>query len=143
MIVITILVLVAIASICKAVKDTLKFHYYDSIFLKYNGLYWNPDVSWRNKYKINELGSIEIDNKGKKEERFWLSTTALVFLTDAWHLFSFIEINTSIVAITIPSYIAYKGNNIIEFILIFLVLRGIYALFFNWFYEIILNRKIR
>ncbi len=73
----TILLLV-LAGICVAVQDTLQHHYHSSIFRRLNKQFWNPDLSWKNKYKNGDpiLGS-----------RFPFSTTFLVFLTDGWHLF--------------------------------------------------------
>ena len=35
----------------EAVMDKLQFHYEQSIFKNFkNQLFWNPDVSWKNKY---------------------------------------------------------------------------------------------
>lgn len=60
-----------IAGLCEGVMDYLQFHYYQINF------FWNPKLSWKNKWK-----------NGKKEEgeKFFLSSTILVFLTDGWHL---------------------------------------------------------
>ena len=41
-----------IAGICEAIMDKLQFHYESSIFRSYkNQLFWDPKLSWRNKYK--------------------------------------------------------------------------------------------
>lgn len=67
-----------LAAFCKGIMDTLQFHFAQSSFAYRNPLFWNPKQSWKNKYKNGdpELGP-----------KFPLSTTWLVFLTDAWHLF--------------------------------------------------------
>ena len=39
-----------LSGVLDAVMDTLKTHYSISIFSKYNPLFWNPDISWKNKY---------------------------------------------------------------------------------------------
>jgi len=68
-----------IAGICEAIMDKLQFHYENSIFRNYkNQLFWDPKLSWRNKYKNNDplLG-----------EKFFLSKSLLVGFTDAWHMF--------------------------------------------------------
>lgn len=68
-----------LASICEAVMDTLQFHYISSIFKNFeNNIFWDPEVSWRNKYK---------DGDPKKGPKFLFSDTLFVGLTDAWHLF--------------------------------------------------------
>lgn len=68
-----------LASICEAVMDTLQFHYISSIFKNFeNNVFWDPEVSWRNKYK---------DGDPKKGPKFLFSDTLFVGLTDAWHLF--------------------------------------------------------
>jgi len=44
--------------------------------------WWNKNESWRNKWSYREDGS--------RKEKFPLSSTVLVFLTDGWHLSQFI-----------------------------------------------------
>jgi hypothetical protein len=39
----------ALAGAAKAMSDTVRFHFYDSVFSKLNPEYWNPEVSWDNK----------------------------------------------------------------------------------------------
>jgi len=68
-----------LASICEAIMDILQFHYITSPFKKFkNNVFWDPEVSWRNKYK---------DGDPNKGPRFIGSDTIFVGLTDAWHLF--------------------------------------------------------
>jgi hypothetical protein len=69
--------------------ESLKFHY-PSVKRKLNlsDAYWNPDVSWRNKYAYGD------PEKGNK---FFLSTTALVWTTDGYHMSRMVR-NTAIVA---------------------------------------------
>ena len=79
------LILVLIAGICKGIMDKLQFHYWDSIFNspKLNKYFWDPAVSWMNKYK-----DLEVINK---EPKFFGSITFLVWTTDAWHLFQMLN----------------------------------------------------
>jgi hypothetical protein len=58
--------------------DVLQFKYKGSIFPQEGGgeQYWNPSLSWRNKY------SGGIPSNG---EKFFGSTTFAVALTDGWH----------------------------------------------------------
>lgn len=66
-----ILILVIIAGLAEGIMDYIWFHY------KGDNSFLNPDLSWRNKWK---------HGNPKYGERFFLSSTILVFLTDGWHL---------------------------------------------------------
>lgn len=79
-------VLLFVAGISKGIMDTLQFHFDSSPFAKKNPLFWDPKVSWKNKYK-------DYDN-GDERPRFLFSKTYLVFLTDAWHMFSTLQLTT-------------------------------------------------
>ena len=72
-----------IVGACKGICDTLQFHYGNSFYSKFNPLWWNPALSWKNKY-INA-------DEGNLLPRFPFSTTWFVTFTDAWHTFQFIE----------------------------------------------------
>ena len=91
---IVVVVLVAIAGAANAVMDKLVFHYNKSIFSKLPS--WNPNESWKNKWKLDSEG-----NPIPGKERFPLSSTALVFLTDAWHFFQFVMLSAFTIAILI------------------------------------------
>lgn len=73
-------------------NDAISFHYnsFQSVHPKANPQFWNPQISWTNKY----------DNVEKKTENYPLSTTALVFLTDGYHLTNMIN-RTSFIGGTI------------------------------------------
>ena len=66
------------AGLCEAAMDTLAHHYEQSIFKKMNPNYWNPAVSGANKWKNGDRA---------QGERFFLSSTLLVGVTEGWHLF--------------------------------------------------------
>jgi len=74
-----------VAGFTNGIADNLQFHYNQTIFPQGPGekflwggeQYWNPDLSWRNKYE---------DWPRNKSESFPLSSSALVWTTDAWHL---------------------------------------------------------
>jgi hypothetical protein len=73
------LVLWGMAGMADGVAETLQFHY--SAFAQKcsscTDQYWNPEVSWNNKYADSE----------EPRQRFIGSTTVLVWMTDAYHLF--------------------------------------------------------
>jgi hypothetical protein len=71
------------AGLSESVMDTLQFHYSNSIFYNFkNKLFWNPEISWKNKYK---------DGDPTEGPKFLFSTNLLVGLTDAWHLFKLLR----------------------------------------------------
>ena len=59
--------------------DVMQFKYNRSVFPQHEGnkSFWNPKVSWRNKY---------LNGDPDQGELFPLSTTLFVNLTDGWHL---------------------------------------------------------
>jgi hypothetical protein len=85
----TSVLLIILAGLFKAAADKMSHHHELSIFKNF-GDWFNPSVSWRFKWKGG--------NK-KNGERFWLSSTWLVFLTDGWHFFNFLMIWSVVLAI--------------------------------------------
>lgn len=79
--IITVVLLASFAGLSKAICDTVSFRYSKSIFTK-KPIFWNPEISWRNKYRGND------PSNGSK---FPGSTTLFVAFTDAWHLFGLLE----------------------------------------------------
>ena len=77
------------ASFFDSVLDILDFHFTESYFNKLNPKFWNPEISWQNKWK--DLGT------GK--EKFLGSSTIFVFVTDAWHLAKFLMIKCIVFAV--------------------------------------------
>lgn len=75
--IIFVTLLVSLTQVFKAVQDKLHYHFNKSIF-KNLGDWWNPFWSWRLKWKNGDK---------TQGERFFLSSTLLVWTTDAWHLF--------------------------------------------------------
>ncbi len=64
-----------------AVRDTLAHHYSVSVFSEWKSTFWDVNLSWCNKWKNCEAG----------KEAFPLSSSLLVFTTDAWHLMKFFQ----------------------------------------------------
>jgi len=57
--------------------DILQYRFDQSFFASLDNQFWNPKISWMNKWK---------DGCPKFGPRFLGSTTVFVFLTDGWHL---------------------------------------------------------
>lgn len=77
------------ASLC-AVTETLKEFFDRSIFKDLNQEFWNPQISWRNKWKDGDI---------TKGEKFFGSSTFLSLFTDGWHLCKFLFILFLIISI--------------------------------------------
>lgn len=65
-------------------NQALNYHYETGVrrvFPNINHKFWNPNVSWQNKYAIDPNGNVNTNY-----EAFPFSTSILVFLTDGHHL---------------------------------------------------------
>ena len=86
--------LIFIGGICNAICDILASEalFNASIYsdVAYNPKFWDFRVSWTNKYKNGDP---------KQGSKFFGSTTFLVFLTDAWHLYKAVWILCMVYAI--------------------------------------------
>ncbi len=123
---------VAISGISESIMDKLQFHWSKTIFAinpnRYNAKFWNPELSWVNKYKDTET----------LKPKFLGSTTIFVFTTDAWHLFKFIK-NTSIFLALFC--IAMMNMDFVFTSLFVLSLRIVYGGVFTLFYNKLLEFK--
>jgi len=83
--VLIITLFVVLAGICNGFMDSIQFHYSASIPAKqeWNAQYWNPAISWENKYKVDSEGLLIKPLK----EKYFGAKTFFVWTTDAWHLF--------------------------------------------------------
>jgi hypothetical protein len=121
------IILVSIAGASKAIMDNLQFHFNRSIFnqLKYNQKFWNPTLSWENKYKEGSM----------TEPKFFGSTTYFVFTTDAWHLFQMLMLLCLFIGIAITSF--YSGS------FIFMVIKiSILRLFFGFSFTLFFDKYL-
>ena len=116
----------AFAGLFEAIMDTLQFHYSYSIFYCFrNKRFWDPTLSWRNKYKNGD------PSEGAK---FPGSTTIFVGLTDAWHLFKLLR-NLFIFAGVL--FMAIPCNSIWMLILWVIIARIVFGLIFTLFYKLL------
>ena len=102
-------IFMTVAGLSEGVMDYLQFRYDGE------SKFWNPELSWVNKWK---------DRDPRKGERFFLSSTALVFLTDGWHLMKWVR-NRSIDCVLF----SFGG------IWFLLIARAFYYLAFNLFFN--------
>jgi hypothetical protein len=118
--IVSICILLAISAIAKSVQDKLNFHFHNSVF-KNLGDFWDMRYSWKRKWKNGDK---------KQGEAFFLSSTLLVSLTDAWHLFGLIRDLSIVLCIPIITLNPY-------YLLIYPIYRGIFHIMFTY----LLNKK--
>lgn len=120
---ILIIILLMLAGVSKAIADTLAHHFETSVFKNYSRSFFDPSISWLNKYIDHDF------SKGINKKVFQP-------FSDAWHVVNSIEICCLIAAIFIPH------GNLYGFIG-YVVAGIIYNLVFNLFYnKILLSKKI-
>jgi hypothetical protein len=122
-----LLLAVALSAIFNAAMDTLMFHFSQSIFNGNRPEFWDPAISWRNKYK---------DYPRDKRERFWGSTTFFVWLTDGWHLMKEGMLAFQGLAFMLFLYMAMpsKLHHWYQFAWIYILFRVYWAVNFHWFF---------
>ena len=123
-IIISTIVLVVIAAITNAIMDILQQKYKASIFSnlnRYSSQFWNPKLSWKNKWKWSE-------DKQTFVEKFPLSSTVLVWTTDAWHLMQMIFHTSWQLAIAINT-----PNPVLTFVVLKTINSGVFELITRYF----------
>lgn len=90
-------ILLVIAGMSDAIVDITKHKFEQSLFFNKDHLFWNPDISWKNKYEdYDMLGLVR-----KRMNIFKLfSIIKPVQMTDAFHFFKMLHI----VCLTIACY---------------------------------------
>jgi len=126
---IAIILIVLLYFTLKAVKDTISFHFMESIFSKLPIKYFkfiDPSISWKNKWKNGDV------NQG---ERFIRSSTIFVMFTDLWHLCDFLQ---SLILCVIAIFAIFKYGIFIYLGAIGLFIIG--SLLFELLYSIIFKK---
>lgn len=132
------LILMILAGVCKAVMDTLQFHFHESVFThKQDGVvgllkdrFWNPEMSWINKYK---------DGDKSKGEKFFGSSTVFVAFTDGWHLFGMLNHFLIVAAIVLYSPITPIKIKVLSILVDFLIIKithqSVFHAFYTWIFR--------
>lgn len=119
-------ILILISAVAKAAMDKLQFHYSRSIFSKFkNQQFWNPEISWKNKWKNGDKS---------QGESFFLSSTLFVSITDAWHLFQNIFLNSLFIGLSLLFPLDGKS------ILVLLTSRILFGVLFTYTFHRTLNK---
>jgi hypothetical protein len=107
--IVLIFLLLVLSGFIQGQMEKIAFNFYQSLYKK-NKAFFNPKVSFRNKYKQLDNFVDFYDEHGQKhwvkdidktKERFPGSTTVFVWLTDGWHLFKVVSGTCLSIAITI------------------------------------------
>jgi len=128
------------AGLASGFGDAIVFKY-DQTFLpkgsdKFLGKteqYWNPEISWQNKWK---------SGGPQNGERFPLSASALVSLTDAWHMADFLErtsLQASVFTYQRPGRVG-DTKNWKTFFIDFMLMKLTYAVGFHLAQELTIRR---
>ena len=85
-----IILLWIISGLCRSLVHTLLHHYPDfkKKFMITNDGFWNPAISWEEKYEKNPDGSFKIDSNGNPIRK----RGVLIFWYDAFHRTNTIEL---------------------------------------------------
>ena len=124
MVIFICLFLIFISGCSEGIMDSIQFHFDKTRFSRFrNQQFWNPSISWRNKWKNGDPA---------QGEKFKFSSTFLVSLTDSWHLFKMIR-NIGIFT-SIPLSV-YQIENLYYLIGISFLLRVFYGIGFQLTYK--------
>lgn len=117
---IIVLIMLVMAGASNAVMDVLRFRYSTSVFVYYkNQQWWNPKVSWRNKWK---------DGDSMKGERYWGSSRWFVRFTDAWHFFQGMMFTLFMACIVLYKPVFHWA---VDFIVMYFVFTSSFQLFYS------------
>lgn len=112
--------LMFISGASKGTADFLQFHYTG------NSKFWNPDLSWQNKWKNDDPA---------QGEKFLGSSTIFVTFTDGWHMMNTCNKYSTILAITVQ--IGGKKKPFKYYLYDFVIYSLAYSAGFVMTYEII------
>lgn len=120
------LILIFIAALFNAIMDVLDFKFSTSIFSLCKKSSWvNPAISWKNKWKNGDPA---------QGEKFFGSSTFLVFITDLWHFSKFVML-----LLMMGSIVFYKPifNSYVDLLILYCV----FTITFEIMYSKILIKK--
>ena len=128
------LILIALAGALNATYEILFTGFNQSIFKKLNPEFWNPLESWKFKWASPFPQPVEarwyyFGYLPRYKERFPYSSTALVFLTDAWHLFKALMLGCIMLAVVNYSVLV---TPFIDFILLYVTFTFTFTMFFDY-----------
>lgn len=120
--------LLFLAGSCDGFSEVIDHHYYkfDEVHPNANQSYWNPSQSWTNKYKNND---------DKQGDKYFMSSTTLVWTTDAYHLTRTVHKTFIVAAVCIPLCKRNKNKKFKHYTTDFIVYSACYSLGFTLVYD--------
>jgi len=94
--------------------------------------WFNPKISWKNKYKNNDP---------KQGAKFFGSTTFLVWTTDAWHFFQMIMLTSIQLVGAIPIAIIIGKYVLVTTIILTIIYKIIFGALFEFFWTLVFPKK--
>lgn len=114
-------ILVLVAGCAYGAMATLQYHFSNSIFMNYDIQFWNPTVSWANKYS-------DAHNLVRKK---WLGIMPIpVMFTDGFHLLQSIFIEAIFIALIF--YRPFTNYILLDLFLLRLAFGIGFSFFYNW-----------
>ena len=115
------------SGIMDALMDTIKDHFSESIFANLNPQFWNPSVSWTDKYKDHNKAEGHASVK-----IFGIKFNTLDAFSDAWHISKFLREGYNVLAILSIFFAHISTLNIITTFIALSIFRNLaFDLFYN------------
>ena len=100
-----------------SVMDTLDHHFSTSIFKNWNPYFWNPSLSWKQKYELPD----------------WIPDA----FTDAWHISKFLQIVSFLIAIVFYAPITKFFdisllNTTVDFLILGVLRNAVFIIFYTY-----------
>jgi len=124
-----------LSGICDAIVDTLSRHFGVSVFYFKDHQFWDPSISWKNKYVNGDPAEGYV-----KWKILGISFTKPVQLTDGFHFIKMLREGFNILAITTALIVPF-GLGLLPTILFFIILSAARNNAFSLFYNKILISK--
>lgn len=118
-----------LSGIAHGLEQTVTYHYshFKADYPNINDNFFNPAISWKNKYK---------DNDPSKGAKFFGSTSLLVFTTDFKHLMDFCTDVPNYICIALPLFVNHGRLKWYQIVSRALVATAVREIGFNVVYKI-------
>jgi hypothetical protein len=121
-------ILIALAAICSALQDTITHHWYGFRWKdRVSEAFWNPQISWKNKYNPIIIGGYKIPR--------WSP------ISDVWHILKSTQIVLLCVAISLGGNLDLVHIWFWDTLITVIILGSIWNGSFNLFYNRIFFKK--
>lgn len=127
-----VVLLVFLAGLAEGIMDWLQFRLQVSpAHWLYNNHFWNPARSWMNKWEWGE-------DRLAVGERFFMSSTLFVFVTDGWHMMKLLRNLFLFLALLLISMCDISFFSALVYVVIARIMFGFgFSLTFNWIHKYI------